>query len=57
MNFLEEISTYLFVNTMNIFEAKEKNNIFHKMWREIYLLLFFNIGLLFGNITFFLIII
>lgn len=38
---------------MNIFEVKEKNNMLCLLGNEIYLLLFFNIGLLFGNITFF----
>lgn len=36
-----------------IYELKDGRNIFHKVWNEIYLLLFFNIGLLLGNVSYF----
>lgn len=38
---------------MEIFEVKNEVNFFHKVWKELYLLLFFNIGLALGNISFF----
>jgi|GEM_PF-2382947 len=38
---------------MTIFEVKYKTNLFHKVWNELYLLLFFNLGLALGNVSFF----
>ncbi len=38
---------------MEIFEVKSETNIFHKVWNELYLLLFFNIGLALGSVSFF----
>jgi hypothetical protein len=36
-----------------VFELKIKPPFYSKVWREIYLLLFFNIGLILGSVTFF----
>jgi hypothetical protein len=36
-----------------LFEIKEMGTFFHKVWQEIYLLLFFNIGLIVGNVSFY----
>ena len=38
---------------MIIFEIKEPKNLFNKVWNDLYLLLFFNIGLIIGNFSFF----
>ena len=38
---------------MDVFEVKEYKPSLHRLWREIYLLLFFNLGLIIGNVTFF----
>ena len=38
---------------MEIYKIKEQTTIFHKVWQEIYLLLFFNLGLIIGNIKFY----
>jgi hypothetical protein len=35
------------------FEIKKNSTIFHKVWQEIYLLFFFNLGLVIGNTLFF----
>lgn len=42
------------LNTQDVvFELKIKPPYYSKVWREIYLLLFFNIGLILGSVTFF----
>lgn len=38
---------------MIIFEIKEPKNLFNRVWNDLYLLLFFNIGLIIGNFSFF----
>lgn len=36
-----------------VFEIKQERKLFYKAWREIYHLLFFNIGLVIGNVAFY----
>jgi hypothetical protein len=38
---------------MTKFEIKEYPTFFHRTWRETYFLLFFNLGLIIGNVAFF----